>query len=82
MSICIFECETKLSQRARAHGPPTEGGTSRHSCYKHDPPTEGRNEMAKLQSPNSSPQNPLGVFSGCFSFSYKQHTIKTLLTMP
>ena len=48
----VFASEQqKLPPLPRTYGPPTEGETSHHTCYKHDPPTEGsRNEMAKPRS--------------------------------
>ena len=42
MSIRSFKGTIKLPPFQRAHGPPTEGGASDQTYYKHAPPKEGR----------------------------------------
>ena len=49
MSHLCFKRTIRLPPFQRTHGPPTEGGASRHTYYNHDFPTEGRKKW-----PNSS----------------------------
>ncbi len=54
----------KAVSTPRPHGPPTEGGTSRRACYKHDPPTEG-----KKGKPPKRQTTPMGCGPIAIGFS-------------
>ena len=47
MSHLCFKRTIRLPPFQRTHGPPTEGGASRHTYYNHDFPTEGRKKWPK-----------------------------------